>query len=199
MESQTKLKMAQHPIREKALSKLTEIVGHPDLSKNIEVGILNWACRQAKLRGQQPTWSNKYYKTDYWQKFLSLHFNLKQEPRVGLFLKVGKTGKVLTKIIVAPQLVLRLMKGEVSPRDLPEFPPEKLWPGGPCWATLHKLKMRDLAREEAKKNEADYEGIFVCRKCKSKKTHYYQMQTRSADEPMTTYVTCLDCGTKWKC
>jgi DNA-directed RNA polymerase subunit M/transcription elongation factor TFIIS len=25
------------------------------------------------------------------------------------------------------------------------------------------------------------------------------MQTRSADEPMTTYVTCKGCGLKWKC
>ena len=28
---------------------------------------------------------------------------------------------------------------------------------------------------------------------------YYQLQTRSADEPMTTYVTCIKCGTRWKC
>jgi Transcription factor S-II (TFIIS) len=191
--------MALHPVREKALQKLTEAVGHPDLAKNIEVGILNYSCRSAKARGVPPTWSDKKYRNCYWQKFLSIHFNMKQDPVVGLFLKVGKTGKVLTKMVVAPQLVIRLMQGAVAPRDLPDFPPEKLWPGGPTATVIQKHKLRDLAREEAKKNEADYEGIFVCRKCKSKKTHYYQLQTRSADEPMTTYVTCLDCGTKWKC
>jgi hypothetical protein len=26
-----------------------------------------------------------------------------------------------------------------------------------------------------------------------------QMQTRSADEPMTTFVSCVACGNKWKC
>jgi DNA-directed RNA polymerase subunit M/transcription elongation factor TFIIS len=40
---------------------------------------------------------------------------------------------------------------------------------------------------------------MFCRSCKKKsKCDYYQIQTRSADEPMTTFVTCLECDTKWK-
>ena len=31
------------------------------------------------------------------------------------------------------------------------------------------------------------------------KCTYYQLQTRSADEPMTTFVTCINCGNRWKC
>ena len=40
---------------------------------------------------------------------------------------------------------------------------------------------------------------MYCSGCK-KKTNcdYYQMQTRSADEPMTTFVTCLECDKRWK-
>ena len=40
---------------------------------------------------------------------------------------------------------------------------------------------------------------FTCRQCKSNKCSYYQMQTRSADEPMTTFVSCIMCGARWKC
>lgn len=29
-------------------------------------------------------------------------------------------------------------------------------------------------------------------------TDYYEKQTRSADEPMTVFGTCLDCGKKWR-
>ncbi|TDL15784.1 transcription elongation factor [Rickenella mellea] len=39
---------------------------------------------------------------------------------------------------------------------------------------------------------------FQCGKCKQRKTIYRQAQTRSADEPMTTFVTCVNCGNRWK-
>lgn len=44
------------------------------------------------------------------------------------------------------------------------------------------------------------EGNYQCNKCGSKKTYYYQLQTRSADEAMTTFVTCANtrCQAKWK-
>lgn len=41
-------------------------------------------------------------------------------------------------------------------------------------------------------------GTEKCRVCKSQKITFYQLQTRSADEPMTTFYTCQDCGKKWK-
>lgn len=49
---------------------------------------------------------------------------------------------------------------------------------------------------ESKLNSND--GIFQCKKCKSKKTTYYSLQTRSADEPMTNFITCLVCNNRWK-
>jgi transcription elongation factor S-II len=65
---------------------------------------------------------------------------------------------------------------------------------------MFKLKKKELEMETARlKQDEDYTGMFQCGKCKSKKTTYYQMQTRSADEPMTTYVTCLGCNNRWKC
>ncbi len=46
-----------------------------------------------------------------------------------------------------------------------------------------------------KVNETDE---YKCGRCKKNKTTYYQMQTRSADEPMTTFVTCIHCNNRWK-
>lgn len=40
---------------------------------------------------------------------------------------------------------------------------------------------------------------FTCPKCHQKKCTFYQLQTRAADEPMTTFVTCVNCGKRWKC
>jgi DNA-directed RNA polymerase subunit M/transcription elongation factor TFIIS len=39
---------------------------------------------------------------------------------------------------------------------------------------------------------------YICFKCKGNKCMYYQLQTRSADEPMTTFVTCVNCENHWK-
>lgn len=40
--------------------------------------------------------------------------------------------------------------------------------------------------------------LFQCGKCKKKNCTYNQVQTRSADEPMTTFVLCNECGNRWK-
>jgi DNA-directed RNA polymerase subunit M/transcription elongation factor TFIIS len=65
-------------------------------------------------------------------------------------------------------------------------------------------KMRIAALEECQSDwlmrhgGVQASGMFQCGKCKGSKTTYFQMQTRSADEPMTTFVTCLTCKNKWK-
>ena len=41
-------------------------------------------------------------------------------------------------------------------------------------------------------------GEFVCRKCGGNKTTFYALQTRSSDEPMTLFVSCLTCGKRWR-
>lgn len=41
-------------------------------------------------------------------------------------------------------------------------------------------------------------GLLQCGKCKKKNCTYNQVQTRSADEPMTTFVLCNECGNRWK-
>lgn len=46
--------------------------------------------------------------------------------------------------------------------------------------------------------DQNHKGRFCCGKCGSWRTDYYQLQTRSADEPMTTFVTCYHCMHKWR-
>jgi hypothetical protein len=42
------------------------------------------------------------------------------------------------------------------------------------------------------------EGLYKCPKCSRSETVFYQMQTRSADEPMTTFITCILCNHSWR-
>ena len=60
---------------------------------------------------------------------------------------------------------------------------------------------KDKTRSDYYKQKQLREGsqsIFKCKKCGSQKCDYEQKQTRSADEPMTVFVTCLNCDNRWK-
>ena len=42
------------------------------------------------------------------------------------------------------------------------------------------------------------DSFLKCGKCKMNKVDYYQKQTRGADEPMTLFCTCHNCGHRWR-
>ena len=42
------------------------------------------------------------------------------------------------------------------------------------------------------------QGDLQCGKCKSRRVHRVEMQTRSADESATVFCQCADCGSRWK-
>ena len=90
--------------------------------------------------------------------------------------------KIKTKKIKAHKLAF-MTHQEMSPERWQEL--------------IDRKKIRDEHRY-APKLDANTDN-FTCRKCKSSRCSYYQLQTRSADEPMTTFVTCIDCGNRWKC
>ena len=92
-------------------------------------------------------------------------------------------------------LIHRLFYGEFQPQELVYFNSEKIFPEK--YRELMKQYEESLPKYAEKTEDED--GAFRCGKCKSMKTSYYQMQTRSADEPMTTFVTCKNCGARWKC
>ncbi|CAB1414138.1 unnamed protein product [Pleuronectes platessa] len=66
-----------------------------------------------------------------------------------------------------------------------------------------KEMRKNLTKEAVRDHQMATTGgcqtdLFTCGKCKGKCCTYTQVQTRSADEPMTTFVFCNDCGNRWK-
>ena len=61
-----------------------------------------------------------------------------------------------------------------------------------------------MVDRQAKRERIMLEGDFSratdrwqCNGCKQRKCTYYELQTRSADEPMTIFIQCLNCGKRW--
>lgn len=74
------------------------------------------------------------------------------------------------------------------------------------YTDLEPTKWKDIMDKQEKTNAMLFEtrqevatDDFTCPKCHQKKCTFYQLQTRAADEPMTTFVTCVNCGKRWKC
>ena len=61
----------------------------------------------------------------------------------------------------------------------------------------HPLDKYYLKYVKSFKNDIP-DGLYSCRKCKSFKTKHVEIQTRSADEPMTCYVFCMNCDNSFK-
>lgn len=189
----------QHTYRIHAGGKFAELLGEGVLARNCERSVLNWTFK--KFRRDEAAWDNKHFRATYKQKLINLLAEFKREKSKMVAVSLSTTGDgVKVKLDVMPQLVCRLQRKELESTKLAWYPAEVLDPNGLYSQAMFKLKKKELEMETARvKQDEDYAGMFKCGKCKSKKTTYYQMQTRSADEPMTTYVTCLGCNNRWKC
>ena len=160
------------------ISTLLQVSQDDKLCQNLEKCIFNWAVQKTKCSREQPSWSNPMFKDRYRVKFLSIKFNLED---------------------ASSGLVDRIKSGKVHVKDVPGMTPYELNPFGIASLTRESLRVQGLHKQAIATDDPNYEGMFRCGKCRSKKTTYYQMQTRSADEPMTTFVTCLNCENRWKC
>ncbi len=81
-----------------------------------------------------------------------------------------------------------LRTGILKPQDLATLSRDELNPEK--WQQLQEARLPKNKQERKK-------GIYKCPKCKSWYTTHTQIQTRSADEGLTTKVAC-ECGHYWK-
>ncbi|KAK3330103.1 putative transcription elongation factor [Apodospora peruviana] len=91
----------------------------------------------------------------------------------------------------------RVLAGELSAADFVVMNEKELA------SEEQRKKDEALEKENMKKAqmpvpEKSVSSALRCGKCGQKKVSYTQAQTRSADEPMTTFCECLVCGNRWK-
>ena len=165
--------------RKNIVERLNNLIKNKKISKNLEKGIFNWAIQKGRNDKIIRKWNNSYFVRLYICKVHNILLNLNKSSYVGNNL-----------------LLKRLKKREFEAHELAFMSHQEMFPQK--WKSLIDKKIK---RDEnmCTTNMESATDEFKCYKCKNRKCTYYQMQTRSADEPMTTFVTCLICGSSWKC
>ena len=93
------------------------------------------------------------------------------------------------------RLLARLKDGEFTYDELAMKNYYELFP-----ETWKELSDRQIMRETRllEGNKGMATDQFKCHGCGKRECTYYELQTRSADEPMTIFITCVNCGKRWK-
>ena len=88
----------------------------------------------------------------------------------------------------SPRLLLNVIEGDIKLEHLPYIPSVELNPE--LWDPI--IKKREYI--EYKKNNMATTDAYTCRRCGESKCTSLQLQTRAADEPMTIFARCVNCG-----
>jgi transcription elongation factor S-II len=141
---------------------------------NTEKAIYNYAIQEAGRKKIIKKWSNSSFSQLYIDHFRTIYLNLKNET---LFKQVVSNE-------IMPQTLVFMTHQEMKPER---------------WnALLEKKNIIDANKYNS--NVEASTDMFICPKpkCRSRRCTYYTLQVRSADEPESVFVTCLDCGKNFR-
>jgi transcription elongation factor S-II len=164
-------------IREQMITLFMELIDESKATK-LELGIFDYSVELSKERNIVHSWDNKLFKHIYINKSRSMFTNLKSD-----------------SYIKNVEFKKKVDEEKISISEIPKMSFQQLFPE-------HWKKMMD---EKFKRDKLLYEyqpeamtDQFKCSRCKERKCSYYELQTRSADESMTIFITCICCGNRWK-
>tara|TARA_B110000971_G_C19861522_1_gene431863 strand:+ start:157 stop:684 length:528 start_codon:yes stop_codon:yes gene_type:complete len=165
-------------MRNQYVTLLNKELKNEKISRQIEKSIYNYTIELAIKKNYHKTWSDPYFKKLYVSKIRSIYSNVKEDSYI-------KNENFKNKIL----------SNEIDPKNIASLSVFDIYPE--IWKSL----LDDKSKKDKLKFEYKPEAmtdIFKCRKCGSRSCSYYELQTRSADEPMTQFINCLDCNNSWK-
>ena len=163
--------------RELCISKFNSLINNIDICTTIEESIFNFTLSQCEIKGILPDINDKYFKRIYVNKIISLYINLDK-----------------TTYVKNISFMDRLYNNEFDIKEIAFLSPQE----------INKEHWKKYLDRQSANDEFLYSrtaGIktseYKCNRCKEKNCTYYQLQVRCSDEPMTTFINCLNCNHKW--
>lgn len=161
-----------------ALTKLFQDLLSEEAIQTMERCIYNGAIRQARVRHVVRSWNYPLFAHLY--KMHALHITSNFHPQ---------------SYVQNTELYDSFQKGEATFEHITSMNTYELFPSH--WREMFEQRqIREKKQLEGNRDRATDQ--FTCTRCWKRECTYYEMQTRSADEPMTIFITCLNCGKKWR-
>ena len=171
---------ASSPLRLRCLSHLQFLAAFfpEEEIHSLEKAIFEASHHYAQEHYIARNWKSDSFSEVYRQRMMSILSNLHPESPVQ-----------------NTRLLSRVQEGEFTLASLATMTAYEMFPEK--WFVLKdKLLQREQKILEGNKSRATDQ--FKCRRCQKRECTYYELQTRSADEPMTIFITCLNCGKEWR-
>lgn len=151
--------------RSAAIGKFMHILKDIDKSDKIEKGIFEFTI----IYSVSKNYVLELFPAIYHDKVNEIELNLKDNNYLD-----NRTLKIA-------------LEKNIDPRTLAFLRPQDIHPEN--WGkVIKKAAMRD-----EKKNNMATSDLYVCEKCEGKNCRMIELQIRSADEPTTKIITCMDC------
>ena len=169
-------------IRKKCLKIIQSLFNKSEknLGRSIEKGIYNYSIQRCIDKEMYPSWDNLIFKEIYLGKCKSIYTNLNSK-----------------SYVKNTDLIHKVKLKEIQPDNLANLKPFEIFPE--MWEHIIKEnEHREKVITESMMGSATDKFVCPNKKCRARKSVYTEVQTRSADEPMTLFISCLVCGHRWR-
>jgi len=169
---------ADVPMRVDSIEKIEKLIGNEVDSTDLELSIYNSSIKEAVKRHVTCHWNNDLFKHIYQTRVRHIVGNL-----------------IPTTYVQNNKLMADLKSGKFTIESLCDADTYTI--SNDMWRDyIHRRQQREKRQLEG--NKAMATDQFYCKQCHKRECTYYEMQTRSADEPMTIFISCLNCGKQWR-
>jgi DNA-directed RNA polymerase subunit M/transcription elongation factor TFIIS len=171
----------EHKMRSEMLAIYTKQIGKQlkaSIIVDLEKAALYQALVEADKKGVLRHFENPLFETLYKETARSLLVNI-----------------LPNSYIHNPDLFPKIKKGQLTPEHIKTMSVMEF-----CPHIYSELRDKQILREQnqLEGNKALATDRFICNRCHKRECTYYELQTRSADEPMTIFITCVNCGKRWR-